>query len=100
MDRFLPRYWLTGCLVLGITMGLHLAHCPASDTRLTFSDLVFVTIWPAPLAMAVIGVRRWDDLKRASCRIRLDPSGNRVVALGHFMEDRWLDIADLHKDTP
>ena len=58
MDRFLPRYWLTGCLVLGITLGLHLAHCPTSDMRLTFSDLIFVAIWPAPLAMAAIALIR------------------------------------------
>jgi len=37
--------------------------------------------------VATVGKESWETLRGAVCRVRLD--GHQVVAIGHFLEDRW-----------
>ena len=39
--------------------------------------------------LEVVGVENWDDLPRTPVRVRA--SHNKVVAIGHIIEDRWFE---------
>lgn len=40
----------------------------------------------------VVGVDKWEDLKGK--HIRVNASHNKVHAIGHYLEDRWLNFED------
>lgn len=42
--------------------------------------------------LETMGLTEWSNLIGRPCRVELD--GNRVIALGHFMEDRWFRMEE------
>ena len=37
-------------------------------------------------------LQRWEDIPRKFARIKIDTETNQVVALGHWMENKWINF--------
>ena len=47
--------------------------------------------------LTIAGKQRWEDIKGAPVRFKIEQEGDdqyRLVAIGHFMEDLWLNIPE------
>ena len=43
------------------------------------------------LAMAAVGVSRWEKLPGTYCRVETEGWGGGLTRIGHITEDRWFD---------
>lgn len=47
--------------------------------------------------LTIAGKQRWEDIKGAPVRFKIEQEGDdqyRLIAIGHFMEDLWLNIPE------
>lgn len=47
--------------------------------------------------LMIAGKQRWEDIKGAPVRFKIEQEGDdqyRLIAIGHFMEDLWLNIPE------
>ena len=45
--------------------------------------------------MAVVNVEKWEDLRGKHIRVKQAGGwGGKLIAIGHFMEDKWLNLED------
>ena len=49
--------------------------------------------------MDTVGVERWEDLKGKHIRIVDDGWGSKITKIGHFMNDKWFDLAEFFKEN-
>lgn len=47
--------------------------------------------------LRVIGVDKWEDLKGKYCRVKLGGLGEPAIAIGHIIEDKWLNPKEFFK---
>ena len=47
----------------------------------------------------VLKVRKWEEVKGKYVRVKRDAGwGGKIRAIGHIVEDKWFNIADLAKE--
>lgn len=42
----------------------------------------------------VVGVESWEKLPGSMCRVERESKMGRITAVGHIMEDKWLDLPE------
>lgn len=45
--------------------------------------------------LKTLGVTEWEKLKGTPCRVETEGVGDRITKIGHFIEDRWFDPAEM-----
>lgn len=48
--------------------------------------------------LKAVGVDSWEALVGKPVRVETEGAGGRILRIGHFMEDKWFDPAELAKD--
>ena len=51
------------------------------------NDIKFITD-----ILNYLELQRWEDIPRKFARIKIDTETNQVVALGHWMENKWINF--------
>lgn len=47
--------------------------------------------------LEVVGVQRWSELQGKCVRVRKESPLGDVLELGHFLEDKWLNLSEISK---
>ena len=52
-------------------------------------------LWPYEI-IKVLEVKSWESLPGTNARIRRDKSGmgGKIIAIGHIVKDRWLEVPE------
>lgn len=48
--------------------------------------------------LETVGVEKWEDLKGQLIRIKKDDEWGQIKAIGHIIDDKWLDIDAFWKE--
>lgn len=55
--------------------------------EIEINDIKFITD-----ILNYLELQRWEDIPRKFARIKIDTETNQVIALGHWMENKWINF--------